>query len=68
MPDDLTVEEYAFTSASTVRLFARAGDYDGDLIGVQFYVNFAGPEFREVPLSGTQIKISDDTSPPILQS
>ena len=54
VPDDLTAEEYAFTSISTVRLFARAGDYDGDLIGVQFYVNGTqgSMQFREVPLSG----------------
>ncbi|MEC8243866.1 MAG: hypothetical protein VX038_03390 [Verrucomicrobiota bacterium] len=64
VPDDLTVEEYAFTSTSTVRLFARAGDYDGDLIGVQFYVNGTqgSMQFREVPLSGTQIKMSDGLS------
>ena len=64
VPDDLSAEEYAYTSTSTVRLFARAGDYDGDLIGVQFYVNGTqgSIQFREVPRHGTQIKLSDGLS------
>jgi hypothetical protein len=64
VPDDLSAEEYAYTSTSTVRLFARAGDYDGDLIGVQFYVNGTqgSIQFREVPRHSTQIKLSDGLS------
>ena len=60
VPDDLSAEEYAYSTS--VRLF-KAGDYDGDLIGVQFYVNGTqGVPFGQGSRHGTQIKLSDGLS------
>ncbi len=64
VPKDESLSEFAYTSTSKVRLFARAGDYDGDLVGVQFYVNGTqgSIQFRDIPIDGTFIKISDGMS------
>ena len=64
VPNDESLGDYAYTSTSKIRLFARAGDFDGDLVGVQFYVNGTqgSIQFRDIPINGTFIKISDGMS------
>ena len=64
VPNDESLGDYAYTSTSKIRLFARAGDFDGDLVGVQFYVNGTqgSIQLRDIPISGTFIKISDGMS------